>query len=167
MPCHNLDTRIAIADLLIRHGADIDYINNAGDTVLDVVMDRVADKQNEPSSNVTRFVKCLIENGIEVNIGEERSNVTQQMLGFATPNMRAGIMYQREFVHVLMEKTARKESPLMKAVKARHEDITKLLINAGADVNYVGPNDNDALHFCILGSGKIIQINAKYIINVM
>ena len=68
-----MDARISIAELLIRYGAKADSVNKKGASVLDVVMDTVLDRWSGKSSNVTRFVKILVEKGAQVNLDDERS----------------------------------------------------------------------------------------------
>ena len=159
MPRHHLDVRIALADLLIKHEADIKAINVAGMSILDAMLDRLTDKECRLCNDATRFVKTLIENGAEVNVTEERAIITQQVIKQICPNsIQAIINMKMNRPQLILETTTiKRESPLMKAVRARHEEITKVLIDAGADVNYVGTDDNDALSLCIAEQGKIVN----------
>ena len=43
----------------------------------------------------------------------------------------------------------------MQAVGAGNEDLVAFLIEAGADVNYVGQNNRDALSLAIVNFGKL------------
>ena len=46
----------------------------------------------------------------------------------------------------------------MKAVQSRDEELVAYLIEAGADVNYVGQNSKDALGLCAVDYGKIFTV---------
>ena len=140
----HMDTRISIAELLIRYGAKADGVNKKGASVLDVVMDTVLDRWSGQSSDVTRFVKILVEKGAQVNLDDERS-----------------ILEFYEYLdrdQEVQQKITLRESPLMKAVQFRDEELVAYLIEAGADVNYVGQNSIDALGLCAVDYGKIFTI---------
>ena len=118
----------------------MDSVNKKGASVLDVVMDRAdraADQRSSQSSKATRFVKILVEKGAQVNISEER---------------RIKERLKRLYVK---DKIILRPSPLMQAVGAGNEDLVASLIEAGADVNYVGQNNRDALSLAIVNFGKL------------
>ena len=139
----DLDSRISIADLLIEHGASIDSINTMGASVLDLVMDVVVERTQD-SLHVTRFVKNLIDNGLQINVTLERSSIQKHVYGVPSHSM----------FEMCRGDMAKRDSLLMKAIRARHEPIAKILIDSGADVNYVGTNGNDALSLCFDMKGE-------------
>ena len=89
-------------------------------------------------------LKILVENGAQVNLDDERS-----------------ILEFYEYLdrdQEVQQKITLRESPLMKAVQSRDEELVAYLIEAGADMNYVGENSIDALGLCTVDNGKIFTM---------
>ena len=147
-----------MAKLLMNYGAKIDCVNIQGISVLDVLVDRVIDGNRGLDSYISTFIEYIIQHGVQLNIPRNRSFRTERIYNLPAESLMLH-GYRPDLIR-MRETTVKLESPLLKAVRAGQEDLVQLLLDHGADVNYVGPGDEDALNVGLSHYSKEINFIA-------
>ena len=132
MACRTYDKKINIdmLKLLLDAGADVNATGNCNDTAL---FDAVDDNRNIDA------VRLLLENGADVNLGRETPLISTLYEGYSKNDKD-----KRAMVQLLLQYGADVHrcsdiglhSPVMLAA-VHHPECLPLLIEAGADINYV------------------------------
>lgn len=148
-PLHLARDSLIITELLIKHGADVNCVDNHNDTTLHCPL----------NSDV---VEIVLKNGANVNAEDnegrtplmkicDRDCLSNDAITFAT----LFILYGADVNH----KDKYEFTPLYWASRQGHSNIVKLLIYNGADINHTNKYQSSALYWaCINNHIDIVEI---------
>ena len=131
--------RMEIMKMLIKAGANVNYVNNYGESVLTILIANAKSK----TPIIVELVEFLIQNG---------ANVNQQTKDGYTPLLRSCIESDITVVNILIKAGANLNNendigltPLIYAVTWKKNDIVDILLKSGADINYRNKYGNTIL----------------------
>ena len=128
---------LEMVKLLHQNGADINYIDNDGNSALMLTI------MNYLGKNQRKIFYYLFENGADIDRENENG---QTALSLAA---HAGLV---EVVNLLLDENVNidhievgGDSPLMAAISHGHEDVAKVLLDRGAQTDWINDCDDTAL----------------------